>query len=205
MSLPDSLGDGARAVLFSGHMVDRADRARPRFPAAKVPAAAAAIARELARIGVGPGDVAYASGACGGDLLFLEAAAARGLALEVMLPFEPAVFAVESVDFAGSGWRERFARLVAGGYGRTALRVVPAAAADASGDASVGTDGPDADPYERTNRALLAAASRYGARGLHCIVLWDGQRGDGRGGTAHMVDEVMRIGGSVVRIDPSSL
>ena len=66
--------------LFSGHMVDAPDRAEPRFPAEKEGIAARAIAAALDQLGAGPGDLALAQAANGGDLLFLEACKARGCA-----------------------------------------------------------------------------------------------------------------------------
>lgn len=75
-----------RVFLFSGHMIDASDRANPRFPADKEVIAANAIARELQRLDAGPRDLAICSAACGGDLLFAEAALARGARLESTSP-----------------------------------------------------------------------------------------------------------------------
>ena len=61
-----------QVFLFSGHMVDAPDRSPPRFPPDKEPLAAAAIAKLLDELGAGATDVAISSGACGGDLLFVE-------------------------------------------------------------------------------------------------------------------------------------
>jgi hypothetical protein len=56
--------------LFSGHMIDAADRHTPRFPPDKE--SVAAIANTLAEIGTERGDLAICGGACGGDLQFAE-------------------------------------------------------------------------------------------------------------------------------------
>jgi hypothetical protein len=58
--------------LFSGHMIDGANRQNPRFPPDKESVAAAAIANTLAEIGTERGDLAICGGECGGDLLFAE-------------------------------------------------------------------------------------------------------------------------------------
>ena len=97
-----------KVVLFSGHMIDAPDRKTPRFPPDKEPAAAAAIADALSRIGAAEGDLAICGGACGGDLLFAEAALARGMRLEIYIPFDEPTFLAGSVDFAGGNWRARY-------------------------------------------------------------------------------------------------
>ena len=97
-----------KAVLFSGHMIDAPGRKKPRFPPDKEPVAARAIASALADLDIGPGDLSICGGACGGDLLFAEAALARCARLELYIPFEEPTFLEKSVDFAGGDWRARF-------------------------------------------------------------------------------------------------
>src|ERR1700684_750718 len=97
-----------KVVLFSGHMIDAPGRAKPRFPPDKEPIAAEAIADALAGLDVGPQDLCICGGACGGDLLFAEAALARSALLEIYIPFEEPTFLEKSVDFAKKDWRARF-------------------------------------------------------------------------------------------------
>ena len=99
-----------KVVLFSGHMIDAPDRDRPRFPPDKEPVAAQAIADALADLHVGPDDLCICGGACGGDLLFAEAALTRSALLEIYIPFEEPTFLEKSVDFAGEDWRARYLR-----------------------------------------------------------------------------------------------
>ena len=88
-SMPETNPEPPRkVVLFSGHMIDAPGREKPRFPPDREPIAAAAIAAALADLGLGPNDLAICGGACGGDLLFAEAARARGARLELYIPFE---------------------------------------------------------------------------------------------------------------------
>ena len=82
MTTEQSAGSPNIVVLFSGHMIDAPDRKTPRFPPDKEPVAATAIADALAKIGAAKGDLAICGGACGGDLLFAEAALARGMRVE---------------------------------------------------------------------------------------------------------------------------
>ena len=110
-----------KVVLFSGHMIDRPGRARPRFPPDKEPIAANAIASALADLAAGPRDLGICGGACGGDLLFAEAALARSARIELYIPFDEPTFLEGSVDFAGDDWRARFLEAKA----RAALHVLP--------------------------------------------------------------------------------
>src|ERR1700721_4434224 len=97
-----------KVVLCSGHMIDAPGREKPRFPPAKEPIAAQAIAGALADLHVGPDDLCICGGACGGELLFAEAALARSALLEIYIPFDEATFLKKSVDFANKDWRARF-------------------------------------------------------------------------------------------------
>jgi hypothetical protein len=97
-----------KVVLFSGHMIDAPGREKPRFPPDKEPMAANAIGEALAGLGIGARDLCICGGACGGDLLFAEAAPARSARLELYIPFDETTFLDKSVDFAGGDWRARF-------------------------------------------------------------------------------------------------
>jgi hypothetical protein len=59
--------------------------------------------------------------------------------------------------------------------------------------------------FERCNRALLDTAFEAGGARVRLICLWDGEPGDGRGGTDHMVSEVRKRGGDVIWIDTREL
>jgi hypothetical protein len=181
-----------RALLFSGHMIDAQGRETPRFPPAMEALAREAIAQQLDAIAAGSGDIAVCSGACGGDLIFAEAALARSVALEVYLPFDAVTFAQHSVDFAGGDWRTRFEAVLAA----SALHLMPA-------ERPPLTDGQD--PYEQANLWMLEAASRYGADKVVFIALWNGQGGDGPGGTQHMMETVRQQRGQVHWIDTTEL
>ena len=99
-----------RVAMFAGHMLDRPDRPLPRFPPGLAPAVEAAIGRALDEVGAG---FAYCSAACGADILFIEQAIARGVEVNVMLPYGREDFIRTSVSFAGTGWVERFDRALA--------------------------------------------------------------------------------------------
>jgi hypothetical protein len=188
----DSEAPPTKVVLFSGHMVDGPSRERPRFPPDKEPIAARAIAGALADIDVGPQDLCICGGACGGDLLFAEAALARSARLELYIPFEEPTFLEKSVDFADSNWRARYFAAKA----RSVLHVAPRELGPASASE---------DPYERNNRWMLEAASRFGPQRLDFVCLWNGEGGDGPGGTRHMTEEVRDNGGRAIWLDTTKL
>ena len=181
-----------QVLLFSGHMVDAPDRKTPRFPPEKVPQAAAAIAAALDALHAGPGDLALTQGAAGGDLLFAEACADRGVRVQLLLPLAEPAFIERSVvrSAGGDAWRARFFALKA--RLADAPRVLPD---------ELGPPPRQGDTFERCNLWLLYTALACGQEKVRFVCLWDGDRGDGRGGTAHMVDEIKRRTGQVTWLD----
>lgn len=189
--------DGPRQVLlFSGHRIDEPGRTLARFTPAMLPAAAGRIADELALLQAGPDDLALCQAAAGGDLLFLEACRARGVRLQVLLPFAEAAFAERSIlaSIDGEAWLVRWQAL------RAALSTPPRAMPDV-----LGPGPPSGDPYERCNRWLLNTALAFGPHRLRLLCLWNGLDGDGRGGVQHMVEAVRGQGGRVHWIDTRTL
>jgi hypothetical protein len=173
-------------VLFSGHMIDAPDRPSPRFPPERVPLVRRAIADAVWLID--DIDVEAISGlACGGDLLFAEEWLKTGRPLHAYLPREEADFLDESVRFAGEEWVDSYREV--------------------KSDPNLVLIGPDEqmlqldDPHSVNNlRMLDAALSRPGA--LHGLFLWDGEGGDGPGGTEHLATAVVEEGGSVTVLRP---
>jgi hypothetical protein len=148
--------------------------------------------RELDDLGAGRSDIGVGSGACGSDLLFGEALLRRGAALRLYLPLGEPEFIERSVAFAGSHWVAR--------YRAVAAQAVVSCARPAVGDL------PEmADPYEYTNLWMLREAQRLGGGALVFVCVWDGEGGDGPGGTRHLVDAVEAAGGQVRQIDPGRL
>jgi hypothetical protein len=179
-------------VLFSGHMIDSPDRKVPRFPSTKESVAAVAIADTLAKIGVAVGDLAICGGACGGDLLFAESCLARGMALEFYIPFDEPTFLTNSVDFAGADWHDRFVAAKS----RATLHVMP----DELGPLLASDN-----PYERNNRWMLDQAARFGGDRMSFIALWNGEGGDGSGGTQHLMEEARRKSPRIYWLDTRKL
>ena len=181
-----------KVILFSGHMIDASDRPAARFPEHAAAIADRAIAAKLDELQAGPHDLAICGGACGGDLLFAQAALYRGTQLEIYLPVDEQTFLASSVDFAGSAWRARFDAVKL----RAAMHLLPL---------EQGPLPPGQDPYELNNRWMLQQAQAHGAARIEFICLWNGEGGDGPGGTAHMFREVQRLGGRVHWLETKAL
>lgn len=180
----------SHALLFTGHMIDRPDRANPRFPAW-----AEARAREAIRAAIADLNwtqtgttIGLAGAASGGDLLFHECCQEANIPTRVLLALPPDEFEACSVAHAGPGWVERFHTLL-----RKAgedLQVMK------SGD---GLREEAADNiWQRANLWMVEEATRI-APERALLALWDGKAGDGPGGTEHFL-EVAR--GSGIRILP---
>jgi hypothetical protein len=178
------------ACVFSGHLIDAPDRPAARFPAQAEPAAAAAIAGALARIAQRD-DLAICGGACGGDLIFAEAAPRQGLDLHLHLALPEAAFLAASVDCAGAPWRERYFAVA------RAPRTTRSIADEQLGPLAAGCD-----PHVRSNLWMLDEAQRLSKSTPACLCLWDGSDdADGPGGTAHLVHEARRRGFALQWLD----
>jgi hypothetical protein len=170
-------------VVVSGHMVDAPDRPHPRFPPAEVPRVAAAVAAALDRWAVGPPTTLVTGGARGADILAAEAALARGARLRLVLALAPDEFVEASVALPDSDWTDRFHGL---------LRDADVEVVDGDGE----------DVFALTNDRILAVARALDDH-PYAIVVWDGERGDGPGGTEDFVRRLGATGERLVVIDPT--
>jgi hypothetical protein len=107
-SVADQLFPMPRVGIGAGHMIDKADRSQPRFPESLVPRVSEEIGAWLTREEI---QIGFSSGACGADLLFLEALLERGGEAHMILPFDSASFCESSVAFGGQHWVERYQRI----------------------------------------------------------------------------------------------
>lgn len=163
-----------RVVVFAGHLIDRPERSRPRFPPALEASVARAVRDRLATLGAGFG---YASAACGGDLIFLEALGETGVPAHIVLPYNREQFVRDCVDIVpGAAWRPRFD-----------AALTRAAEVTIASEHPVGRGGAS---FEYAFRLLDGAAALRAQEldtELVCLAVWDGAPGDGAGGTASAV------------------
>ena len=186
-----------QVFLFSGHLVDAPDRPTPRFPADKASIAAQRIAEVLDQSGAGPDDLALTQGACGGDLLFTEACLQRGVKVHWLQPFREPDFIQKSVVRCSEAWRQRYLDAKARLAGP--IRSAPEELGSPPAGAVPGY------PYERCNLWLLYTALACGVDKVRFICLWNGEGGDGPGGTEHMYNEVKNRTGRVTWIDTRAI
>ncbi|MGX5653416.1 patatin-like phospholipase family protein [Geodermatophilus nigrescens] len=184
------MSDSPVVVAVSGHMVDTPDREEPRFPAGQVARVAREVDEAFDTWGVGPGTTIVCGGARGADLLAAEAGLRRGARVRLCLALPPGEFERRSVDLPDTDWVTRFRALLQ----RSEVEAPSAGEATADGG----------DPFARANARLVAVA-RSMTESPHALLVWNGRRGDGPGGTA---DFVRRLGftgpGPRVRvIDPT--
>jgi hypothetical protein len=196
-----------RVLLFTGHRLDDEGRKVPRFPRT---AEAERRAREMIRDAVTAqltsvdGDlsviVGYAGGASGGDILFHEVCRELGIQTMLLLASSRDSFARASVADAGLPWISRFNRLVETLETRYLV------------DAQTGLELPpwlrglpDYSIWERSNLWMLHAALDHGASKVVVIALWNGEGGDGPGGTADLIDRARSRGAAVQILDAKPL
>jgi class 3 adenylate cyclase len=162
------------AVFFTGHMIDRPGRTTPRFPQSLSLQMERRIAAELELVNA---TAAFASGACGGDILFLEAALARAAQVHVTLPCGVADFRRDCVDvIPAADWGVRFDRIL------KAAASIEILGEQYASDNAVAS--------ECCNRIMIGLAERCASeRGERPLVLalWDGRPGDAVGGTCSTV------------------
>jgi class 3 adenylate cyclase len=168
-------------VFFTGHMIDRPGRVSPRFPPAMAPRIARRIAEELESAGATDG---FASAACGGDILFLEAMLARGGRVHVTLPCAVEAFRKDCVDvIPGGDWPVRFDRILEAAH---TVEILGQQYASNNAMAS-----------ECCSRVLAGLAERRAAEKDEepwVLALWDGRPGDAAGGTHSIVQFCTRHG-----------
>jgi len=177
-----------RVAVFTGHIIDRADRATPRFPAQLEAEVRDQIRKELKRLDVGIG---FASAASGSDILFLETVLELGGEAHIVLPYGQDQFVEDSVEIVpGDGWRDRFQRLLS-----QAVEII-------TGSDEKLTE--DSTSYEYANLLLTGLAS-IKAQQLETELIpqavWDRKEGDGPGGTASMIKHWRSMGLEVGLID----
>ncbi len=169
-------------VLFTGHRVDAPGRENPRFPAECEPQVRAAIKKAVERVkAMTDGRILGIAGAAsGGDILFHEVCRELGIETKICLALPPDKYIAASVKPSGGDWEQRFHKLGADASG------VPVLAQTAKFDGWL-SGKRDYDIWQRNNLWELCYALVQDAAHVSLIALWDGQKGDGPGGTEHMV------------------
>lgn len=186
-------------ILFTGHMIDKANRPEPRFPADKETSARKAIREVIEqekKLIAGP-LYGLAGGACGGDILFHEVCEEMAIPTALYLALPKEKFIEASVEFAGQHWVKRFNDL---------YQKLPSYILSSPGETpGWPEDNAAHSVWERVNEWMLHQALLNGGRRLTLVALWDGKGGDGPGGTAHLVRQAQEKGAKTVIIDVKQL
>jgi len=184
-----------RVIIFTGHLIDAAGRAEKRFSIGMQEEA-----RRLVRISLDEElrhdapDVAVASLAAGGDMIFADEVLKSGIPLVVFLPFEKERFLKESVSYKkmeteeeSSRWEQEFERIL-----EKAERVIYNS-----------EDAGESNPFEACNEAMrdYALTEAGGDRELvSAMALMRPQESLKGGGTSHFVEDLKkrRIGVHII-------
>lgn len=182
-----------RVLAYTGHRTDAPGRNPPRFPEGKVAAVGQAIREKLKGLGALHG---FGGAASGTDLLVLKELAARSLTATVVLPFPVEDFAKVSVG--GGVWRRTFDE----------MRDKPGI--EFTAPLQPALPPPEAQPqaFADANVEIQRRAMEYAKRLDETPVVlgvWDGQPGDGPGGTADTVALWHFEGVEPLIIDPRTL
>jgi hypothetical protein len=204
-----AMKDGAgkppkRVVLFTGHMVDAADKPKDkeRFPrTAQAEAKARALIKEAVEreANADPGTfLGIAGAACGSDILFHEVCADLRLKTDVYLLLPQEKFEVTSVRHGGPDWVDRYRSLLS--------RVTPRVLQPSAELPRWLTDKPNYNAWERNNLWMMFNAIATGTRDLTLIALYNREReAGGPGGTGHLVAEAAQWGFKPIELDASAL
>jgi tetratricopeptide (TPR) repeat protein len=168
-------------VIVAGHLIDKPARAHARFPESAAPAVKERLREKLAALNRGADGIrVLASAAPGTDIICHELCREMGVKSTMCLPMPVDVYSTHTFKDL-DGWRSRFLALVAAGVDRLQL-------SDTAG-LPKWLNGTDTNEWERGNRWVLQLALSADAPKVSLIAVWDGSpTGDGKGGTAHMVD-----------------
>lgn len=194
---PSATPAPAHVILFTGHRIDAPGRKEPRFPPEKEAVARERIKQKLAERldqikGSAPRGLSGA--ASGGDILFLEICQELGIPRDLYLALPPDAFCKASVEDAGGDWVKRFYDLVAAHPNFRTLAENKTLPEWLRGK-------PNYDFWKRNNLWMLHNAIAVAGRNITLIALWNGEGGDGPGGTQDMVQQVENLQARTIIID----
>lgn len=196
----------SKVLVFTGHMIDEEDREKKgltqRFPRGPQHETYARKILKKLIIQELPDDknvIGIAGGACGGDILFHEMCEELNIPTYIFLVIPPKDYVVSSLQRGGPNWVERFNKLSL--RLQKNIRVL-----------SLYKELPrwlrnktDYSIWQRNNLWTLYNALTYGASKVTLMALWNGESGDGPGGTADMVDQAKKHGAKFIHIDTNKL
>jgi len=185
--LADALGR-TNIVCFTGHMIDRPGRTNARFPDGKAERVKERMREILDAL---KPTAAVCAPAAGADLLAAEVICEMALEPLIVLPLRQESFKAQSVTPSGGNWSSRFDAMM-----KKPERLLETPIREPDADGHVWSFG---------NELILGAARQLAlaARGSwEVVAVWNGESGDGPGGTHHFVSRAESLGAKVWVIDP---
>ncbi len=181
-----------KIVVFSGHMIDKDEKADCRFPKWLESVVSDLIKKKLELLG----DIeTYSSAACGADILFIEHALQKGAKINIILPCARELFIKKSVNYlAGSNWEKRFYKILDSDINLIELTSI--------------TDDHLEIPYDFANQ-LIFGLSKMHARNLCTelipFVVYNKDSKELDGGTASVVSDWKKLKLDIEKIELDKL
>jgi hypothetical protein len=188
-----------RIILFTGHRIDAPGRQKPRFPPDKEDQARAMILKAVSgeKEKTTGEFLGISGGASGGDILFHEICQELDIPSQMYLVLPKNDYIKKSVADGGPRWVERFKRL----FEQKQPKIL-----------SDSVDLPrwlrvkkDYSIWQRSNLWMLHSALVLSNDNLTLIALWDGEVGDGPGGTEDMIKRAEDRGATFIHLDARKL
>ena len=186
-------------ILFTGHRVDAAERETPRFPADREDQVRSMIteALTLEKQNAEEKLLGITGGASGGDILFHEVCDELGIPTRMYLALPKNDYIKASVADGGPAWVVRFNRLFESRH--------PAILSDSSELPKWLRGKPAYSIWQRSNLWMLHNALDISKDNLTLIALWNGEAGDGPGGTEDMVKRAQDRGARFIHLNTREL
>jgi tetratricopeptide (TPR) repeat protein len=184
-----------RVILFTGHRIDAPGRQKPRFPPGKEDQARAMILEAVSQekekatgrlLGI-------SGGASGGDILFHEVCRELDIPTRMYLVLPKKEYIKASVADSGPNWVERFNRLFD--------QKQPEILSDSGELPRWLYSKKEYSIWQRSNLWMLHSALAISNDNLTLIALWNGEVGDGPGGTEDMVQRAQDRGATFILLD----
>jgi hypothetical protein len=188
-----------RVILFTGHRIDAPDRQKPRFPPDKEDQARtmilSAVSEEKEKA---KGKLCGISGgASGGDILFHEICRELDIPTQMYLVLPKNEYVKASVADGGPKWVDRFKHLFD--------QMQPEILSDSGELPRWLRAKKDYSIWQRSNLWMLHSALAISNDNLTLIALWNGEVGDGPGGTEDMVQRAQDRGATFIHLDARKL
>ncbi|MBT8369270.1 MAG: hypothetical protein KJP23_31650, partial [Deltaproteobacteria bacterium] len=188
-----------RVILFTGHRIDAPDRQKPRFPRDKEDQARAMILAAVSEEKEKATDKlsGISGGESGGHILFHEVCAELDIPSQMYLVLPKTEYIKASVAEGGPDWVERFKRLFE--------QMQPEILSDSGELPRWLRAKKDYSIWQRSNLWMLHSALAISNDNLTLIALWNGEVGDGPGGTEDMVQRAQDRGATFIHLDARKL